>query len=180
MPDGLAPDPETQSALNIGFEIQMLGELPRWVMRFDDDNSQVPMVACLEATLLHARTMIEFLFGRRRADGSRHRKSSDESPARFRTQWQSKNPAAFDRWLDLIDKHLVHLSMNRLSTTSSAPGYFLTDIVYGLLDEIEDLVKALERDGSPQQVQFRAALAQARIQRMKDPRRWPNVQSPPP
>jgi hypothetical protein len=64
MPRWIPPDPETQSALNISFEIQMLGELPRWVMRFDDDNEQIPKVACQEATLLHARALMEFLFGR--------------------------------------------------------------------------------------------------------------------
>jgi hypothetical protein len=177
MPRWIPPDPETESALNIGFEIQMLGELPRWVMRFDDDKVQIPMVACQEATLLHARALIEFLFGRPRSNGSRYRKPSDESPARFGTTWVSSDPTAFDDWLDLIDKHLVHLSTNRVGANGSVPEYYLTDIVDGLLAALEDFVKGLESDGSAQQMQFRAALQQAKVQRMKDTRRWPSPQA---
>ncbi len=169
------PNPETESALNIGFEIQMLGELPRWLLRFDDDNWQIPMVACLEATLLHARALIEFLFGRPRSDGSRHRKPSDRSPGRFGTTWVASDPTAFDDWLDLIDRHLMHLSINRVATNGSAPEYYLTDIVDGLLAAVQDFVRGLERDGSAQQEQFRAALQQAKFQRMKDTRRWPKL-----
>jgi len=177
VPRYIVPDPVTQSALNVGFEIMLLGEMPRWVLHFDDAAEQMPMVACLEAALLHSRALIEFLFGRPRTDGTRHRKASDESPRRFGTSWQANNPTAFDGWLDMIDKHLVHLSMNRVGNTSTAPAHFLTDIVDGLLAEVNDFVKALERDNSGQLTQFKAALAQAKVQRMKDPRPWPSSQT---
>ena len=164
---------ETESALNVAFEIEMLGELPRWVMRFDHNAEQIPMIACLEATLLHARALIEFLFGRPKPDGTRKRMRSDESPARFGTDWVPNDPTAFDSWLDLVDKHLMHLSTNRVGAEGTAPDYYLTDIVDNLLIAVEDFVKALERDGSAQLLQFQVALQQAKVQRMKDPMRWP-------
>jgi len=69
------------------------------------------------------------------------------------------------------------VSTIRVSDKGTVPEYYLTDIVDGLLAAVENFVKGLERDGSAQHVQFRAALQQAKVQRMKDPRRWPSARA---
>lgn len=68
--------------------------------------------AFLEASLLHGRNLIEFLLGRPKG---RHR--SDMAPDDFAGNWQPQPGPAVERLrdrLDGIDKHLAHLSWERV------------------------------------------------------------------
>lgn len=167
-------DDTTSMALHIGFEIQMLGSLPRLVEQFDNQGEVMAHVACLESALLHSRALIEFLFGRPGQGGQRTSNRRDASPDQFGTSWVSRDPARFDGWLNLIDKNIMHLSLSRPGA-GTVQEHYLTDIVDGLLAEVADLVAALARDGSPYLTQFQAAYNQAHTQRLKGPLHWPTA-----
>lgn len=55
----------TVAAKHVSYEIKMLAALHAWTLKlYEAAPRNVPSNACLEATLLHARIMIEFLAGR--------------------------------------------------------------------------------------------------------------------
>lgn len=73
--------------------------------------------AALESGLLHLRNMIEFLFGRQRGGTWGHRHSNDIRPQDFGVEWEAPDTEASARLksrLEVIDRHLSHLSWHRI------------------------------------------------------------------
>jgi hypothetical protein len=75
--------------------------------------------ACLESFLTDARLLIEFLAGR--PDGSnsnkRRRNKHDFQPESLgHAQWQLSSPRIFDGYLERIEKHLSHRSLERVNS----------------------------------------------------------------
>jgi hypothetical protein len=72
--------------------------------------------ACLESFLTHARLLIEFIAGRpiKVSPLRRRRNKADFQPATLGfPEWELLAPTQFDVYLDLMDKHLSHLSLER-------------------------------------------------------------------
>jgi len=114
-----------QAGLHVGYE---LTEFVRCSLPTKDPN------AALEARLVHARTLIEFICGRPepqteadragRRRPARRRNRSDIAPADFGAQEfpvaGTDVEATLDRTLPLIDRHLSHLSWARVDDADEA------------------------------------------------------------
>ncbi len=68
-----------------------MAELPRWVDHFVHNGAAVVHHACLEATMIHGRLLIEFLAGRKRRD-TRDVQPSDSLPG-----WEHPDPERLRR-----------------------------------------------------------------------------------
>lgn len=99
--------------MNLSYEIRAMAELPTYIKKYHESGPTLVAAACLEATLLHARALIEFVAGRPRRDNRRGRSSRDFDPTCFLPGWQLLEPERFDAYLGLIDAHLAHLSKRR-------------------------------------------------------------------
>ena len=126
---------------------------------------------CLEATLLHVRLLIEFLACRPSKDGrSRHR--TDIEPLDFVREW--KEPVVLDGYLDLADKHLAHLTLER-ATTVAARTWALARLIDAVLLEFQRFVDVAKREPSVFAQTFRAALVEAMHRKSHPPVVWPDL-----
>lgn len=157
---------------NINYELSTLCELPRWAAENSLNGPAAVEHACTEATLLHARLMIEFLAGRPRRDGTRAWNANDVTPEHFLPEWSVSDPERLDHWLLVIDQHLAHLSRSR-GGAGTAPDGYLTTVVDAVLGAFEEFTRALAERGSQHASAFSATLAQARTKRLQSPAVWP-------
>jgi len=88
---------------------------------------------------------------------------SDWNPSRFH---------ALDEYLEIADKHVVHLSLDRAARETPQP-YALTRIVDTILREFGTFTDAAERANSPFAVAFRAGLSEALYLKDHAPEGWP-------
>jgi hypothetical protein len=96
------------------YEVGALVRIAAWLQALDEQGPAMLRVACLEACLLHARLLIEFLVGRRSG-----RKSSDFGANDLLPEWDAHasekvDVSALHLFLDQLDKALAHLSKTRV------------------------------------------------------------------
>jgi hypothetical protein len=150
----------TDLAAAVIYEIGMLAELPAFVADLDASGPAVLKNACLEATLLHARGLIEFLYGRPCKDGTRAHNQKDVSAEDYLRSWHPRVPPNVDEWLVRIDVHLSHLSQERAGLAGTER-WQVTEIVRTLVNGLDEFAVSLEADGSPHAATFRSAVRQA-------------------
>jgi hypothetical protein len=147
----------------------MAGALYGWTLKFELEGPAVLKNACLEATLVHLRVLIEFLSGRRR-NGNRHWNANDIQPANFIPSWKAAD--RLDGYLDLADKHVAHMSRER--ARSSAPrNWALQRMIKEVLFELERSADDAARAGDLQlQMGVKIAVAHARALASCPPEDW--------
>jgi len=111
---------------HLNYELTTMAELPRWVDHFVHNGAAVVHHACLEATMIHGRLLIEFLVGRKNRD------SRDVQPSDFLPGWEHPDPDLLRHHLAIIDPYLAHLTKARADGRRAANG-FLTDLVDDVL-----------------------------------------------
>jgi hypothetical protein len=140
------------AAAHLNYELKMMGALYAWTCRFDAIGPALMKNACLEATLIHIRLLIEFLAGRHRPTKSdpfrRWWSPKDVSPAHFVTGWTGFRDKRFDGYLELTDQYVAHLSIVRAQTIAGQ-AWSLEHMVDGVLLEFANFVDAVERAGRP-------------------------------
>jgi hypothetical protein len=159
-------DDESVWISHLNYELTTMAELPRWVEHFVHNGAAVVHNACLEATMIHGRLLIEFVVGR----GRRHPR--DVQPSDFLPGWVHPDPDLLRRHLAIIDPYLAHLSRDRADGTTASPG-FLTDLVDDVLAGMELFVDALLNAASPYSPAFQGMLSVARTKRALGPTSWP-------
>jgi hypothetical protein len=159
------------AAAHLNYEIQMMATLHAWTAKLDEEGPPVLRNACLEATLLHARLMIEFLAGRPR-DNGRGWNRNDITPRDFVSGWAPKELHHLDGYLELADKHVVHLSLDRATATESRT-WALGRMVDAILTEFGNFADAAEREHSLFAAGFRGALTHAMMYRDFPVEAWP-------
>jgi hypothetical protein len=119
--DESPPPSDTEDAEQLlgalNYHLGMLGELIPFMVQFDTNGPAIVANACLESFLTHARLLIEFIAGREKDGNPTRRKYSpkDFQPKTLGvTDWKLAVPNYFDGYLDLIDKHVAHLSLERV------------------------------------------------------------------
>jgi len=111
----------------------------------EEDVRETLRLATMESRLGHARCVIEFLIGRfRGADQSRRRNGADIPPTWFASNWPTTSGShRLDRWLELIDVNIAHLSKKRISMNELGDHdavEWTTTMFAELADEIEGFV----------------------------------------
>jgi len=159
-------DDESVWISHLNYELTTMAELPRWVDHFVLTGAAIVHHACLEATMIHARLLIEFLAGRE------HRDSRDVQPSDFLPGWEHPDPSLLRRHLKMIDPYLAHLSKAR-SDDTTAPAGFLTNLVDDVMAGMALFVEALTTAASPYASAFQGALTVARTKRAQGPTSWP-------
>jgi hypothetical protein len=154
---------ETASG-HLSYEITMFAALCAEIVRRDRERSSLVSNALLEAALVHARLLIEFVAGRpdRSNPVQRSWSPKDIQPTDFLTEWQPSAGVSLDQYLDLADKHVVHLSLAR--TTAGPPLWPVSRILDAILFQLRLFANAAQREGSPFADTFQAALTVARQQ----------------
>jgi hypothetical protein len=171
----LSPSQLDVAAGHVAYEVKMTAALYAWTLKFDNEGPADLKNACLEATLLHVRLLIEFLAGRPSKDGrSRHR--TDIEPLDFVREW--KEPVVLDGYLDVADKHLAHLTLER-ATTLTGRTWALERMIDAVLLEFQHFVDVAEREPSVFTPIFRAALVEAMHRKSRPPVVWPDLPSRP-
>lgn len=136
----------------LNYHLKMLGELIPWMTWFKTNGPAILRNACLESYLTHARLLIEFIAGRRSDNDlmKRRRNARDLQPKSFGlSDWTINTPNYFDGYLDLMDKHLSHLSLERV-TSSSTRSWAVDLIANPLLAEYGNFADRLRREGNIQ------------------------------
>ena len=99
----------SEAIVHVQYEIRAFVEGAQYLLRHQNDER---WIESLEADLLHARALLEFL-------GARGRHSDkDIAPADFGASWSwpsTSDAARLERVLDDIDKYLSHLSWARVA-----------------------------------------------------------------
>lgn len=153
----------------------MTAALFAWTLRFDNEGPADLKNGCLEATLLHTRLLIEFLAGRP-SEAGRTRYEGDIEPHDFVRDW--KETVALDGYLDLVDRYLAHVSLERIRPASSRT-WALERMIDAVLFEFQHFVVVAEREGSVFAQIFRAALVEATQRKSHPPAPWPDFPSSP-
>jgi len=152
---------ETASG-HLSYEITMFAALCAEIMRRDRERSPLLSNAVLEAALVHGRLLIEFAAGRpkRLNPVERYWSNEDIKPTDFLTEWQPSAGVTLDQYLDLADKHVVHLSLAR---TTSGPRLWAVDrLLDAILFHLQQFADVAQREGSPFADTFQATLTVAR------------------
>jgi hypothetical protein len=160
---GLNPSRQDRAAHHLEYEIESL--VCMW-MRVSGTQDAHTQHALLEASLGHARLLIEFLIGRPKNGRNPHgawgrRHQCDIRPTNFLNEWNPPDTAAVRRLKDLLstlDQSLVHLSWER----ATPPGKWDATFVEDLVEVVGSFVAALEKAQSPYAGQIRAALEKCR------------------
>ncbi|MGA3354733.1 MAG: hypothetical protein ABSD85_16360 [Acidimicrobiales bacterium] len=163
------------AAGHLAYEMRMTAALYAWTLKFDNEGPADLKNACLEATLLHVRLLIEFLAGRPSTTG-RKRHPADIEPHDFVREW--KEAAVLDGYLDIADKYLVHMSLERVQAVRPH-SWALERMIDALLFEFQRFANTAEGEGSRFAPTFRAALVEARHRRSHPPVAWPDLPSRP-
>lgn len=157
--------------MNLGYEIRTMAELPTHIESYHENGLIILRNACLEATLFHARALIEFIAGRPRENGRRSWSPRDIDPTCFLPGWQLCEPAHFDVRLGLIDAHLAHLSKRRGGGDAVMGPGFVTSLVDEILAALGEFESALA--GSEHYTAINVALVAARRFRQDGPASYP-------
>jgi hypothetical protein len=168
-------DQQSQAAAShLNYEVKVMAELYAWTLRFEETGPAVLKNACLEATLIHMRLLIEFVAGRRKSqtDPRRRWSNKDIQPKNFLSGWLGLPDGRLDGYLELTDQYVAHLSLVRAQTIA-ARGWSLERMVDAVLIEFEHFTDAVERSGSPTAVPLRSGLSEARQLKTRPPRPWP-------
>jgi hypothetical protein len=153
-------------------ELRTMSELPAAVEHYGQSGPTLMWTACLEAALLHARLLIEFVAGRPKKDGTRRWNANDVDPTCFLEGWSLSSAYRFDDWLYLIDRHLAHLSKDRATPGAAPPGY-LTHLVDDIVSAMDEFASALAAKASEYAPAMTIAMNRARTEREKGPATWP-------
>lgn len=140
--------------------IYELNFLARFYVRAIQYNKTGPgelRVACLEATLVHARILIEFLTGRPKRKDRWH--DNDIKPLDFVSTWTPPK-VILDSYLQDIDKHLAHLTWTRTDRALPKTWPF-EHMVRRVVVEFGNFVAATQREGSPFAERFDASMKSA-------------------
>lgn len=157
------PDEPTRMAMHLCYEVTAMGEMAA-IVGTSDATPTVVANACLEASLVHVRLLIEFLTGRPGSSKRFQNKAADITPQDFIELWGLDGRKDFDGWLDLADKHVVHLSKERSKPMVPMDINNFRQIVTSVLKEFERFVLACEQEKSPHAHVFRGALTTSRDQ----------------
>jgi len=141
-------------------EIMTLAELPRWVDKFNREGPPILKIACLEAALVHARTLIEFV-------GGRQRQGKDITPGHFVSGW---DPAIQlnEKYLEKIDQYLAHLSLARTKLETETK-WNLTEMVGDIMQALRPFADRMETEGSPYAAEIGQAIGNAGEERANHP-----------
>lgn len=136
---------------SLNYHLGMLGELIPFMLQFDANGPAILANACLESFLTHARLLIEFIAGRQdRNPMSRKHSLFDFQPTALGlVDWKLTMPTYFDGYLDLIDKHVAHLSRDRVKG-GGARWWAFEKMANSLLFEYGILADRLVAEGTPQ------------------------------
>jgi hypothetical protein len=136
---------------SLNYHLRMLGELIPFMVQFDADGPSILANACLESFLTHARLLIEFIAGRQgRNPLSRTHSRLDFQPTALGlVDWKLTVPTYFDGYLDLIDKHVAHLSRERVKG-AGARWWAFEKMAKSLFFEYGILADRLVVEGMPQ------------------------------
>ena len=119
------------AASHLNYEVKAMAELFAWTCRLEETGPAVLKNACLEATLIHVRLLIEFVAGRRKdPDDPRRRRWSpkDIKPEHLVPNWPGLPDGRLDIYLELADQYVAHLSLVRAQTIA-ARGWSLERMV---------------------------------------------------
>lgn len=151
----------------LDYELQMLGSLPEHVVRFDQGGPALLKNACLEALLMHARNLIDFL--------------RDEPPKRktdvVARRFLSEDTSFFSRdqhtdWARRISRWVVHLT-DLAEPADPLPAFFLTDLIAGILLEMTAFASRLIDEGSPYGRTIKGSVERAHSSFSQLTQRWP-------
>jgi hypothetical protein len=132
-------DERQRALVHVGYELTRMVELALRIGPADRAGDKVAADAFLEATLVHARNIIEFLKG-----GGRY--LSDMRPSTFITGWELE-PALAERLGDAkadIDRHLSHLTWKRVD--DGAVGWPYKNVARQVVEAFRSLVEEAEAD----------------------------------
>jgi len=175
-PSVLDPQQSRAAAAHLNYELKMMAALYAWTCRFDATGPALLKNACLEATLIHIRLLIEFLAGRQRPTKAdplhRSWNQKDVSPAHFVDGWQGYPDKRLDGYLELADQYLAHLSIARAQTIGGR-AWSLERMVDAILVEFANFVDAVDRAGRPSVDILRAGLSESMYLKSNPPENWP-------
>ena len=164
---------EQRWLLDLDYEVRTLAELLTALEKYHQGPT-LERNACLEAALLHARLLIEFLAGRppRKGETKRHRFPDDVDPECFLPGWALTSPSRFDEELVIIDRHLAHLSKDRGTAGTMGPG-FVTELADRILSALAEFEAALSASGSQHFVTLHSIADRGRRLRAQGPTTYP-------
>jgi hypothetical protein len=122
----------------VGYELTELVNLSVWIVRdwpFDTNANQTFRNALLEAELVHARCLLEFLL-------NKDNKGQSIVGSRLSPHWTPPNEEKLDQEYKRICDHLAHLSKKRLPP-QPAPKWNISALVGMILDALESLAGQL-------------------------------------
>lgn len=139
------------------YEMRELLNVAEWVAQqqwtFATPADQTLRNALLEAHLVHARCMLEFLTNR---DGRKRQIVATH----FAPGWDAPNHETLDDLYERICIHLAHLSKDRLESVERER-WRPTDVVHAITTAMGDMVQNLKGHAIPLRSQFDALLAEA-------------------
>lgn len=165
----ILPDQLEHCVGALGYEIETLIDLKGVTEEYGKSGPAIVYHACLEAALLHARAVIEFLAGR---NWDWPWSKRDLQPLHLLHGWPENDPWGLRRHLDLIDPHLSHLSLER-GVLDVENDWSLEEIIDDVVAALRDFVDAMRAAGSPYTVTIAAAMRNA----PRPPAISPTVQS---
>jgi hypothetical protein len=162
------------AASHLNYEVKAMAELCAWTRRLEETKGPAALWnACLEATYVHLRVLIEFVAGRpRQGDEPRGWSEKDIGPRLFVSDWPGLPDGQLDRYRELADQYIAHLSLIRAHTVAILPPP-LDVMVDAVLVELERFTKAAEEAGSPAAAALRDGLRDAARFRTRPGEPWP-------
>jgi hypothetical protein len=128
---------------------------------------------CLDACLVRLRLLIEFFAGRpRRKGGRKWRPDIDIVPQLFVPDWIPVVDRRFDAYLERLDQHVAHLSLERIGRADPQQ-WALERMVGVILREFERFCAEAVRIDCPLGPQFVTAFRQAAYLAEHPPTEWP-------
>jgi hypothetical protein len=146
------------AATHLIYEFGSMSRLYVRTVEFDRAGPADLRVACLEATLVHTRILIEFLAGRSGKKGRRW-KTEDITPLNFLPEWVGPGDL-LDGYLDRIDKLRAHLSWSRADREPPTI-WALERMVRDVVVQCANFAAAAQRCGSPYAGAFEANMRSA-------------------
>ena len=130
---------------HLNYEAEAMVRIAAWytVLLDPDGGPAMLYAACLEAMLVHCRSLIEFLIGRPRGRG---RSDRDFGANALLPDWDNNNPLDTDGladFLDGLDVALAHLSMRRIEQ-ADRPSFSVVEGVNLTHRSLKQFVTALE------------------------------------
>ena len=171
MPFTLMEYPEGRALQHIAHEFDMLAHASSRTAQARLESDRAGEILFLEATLLHLRTVTEFLLGRPMKEGAIYDPSArrwgprDFTARTYADRWQPPDSDAareLDKRLPMIDKYLSHLSRERATTlnaTTDQPTWNAPLLASAAIEVLHVFVATLD-DSSPYAEPLRSIAAQ--------------------